>query len=148
MKSGTILTLVLAAALPALAGRPLVTDDASILQAASCQLEMWIDRSRVATDLWTVPACNFGANIEWQFGGSRTFEAGRGTYSQANIQAKTVFRSVDDHPWGVGLVAGVYRSPHRETHTGWDDPYVIVPLSFKFGASDNLVHLNIDHCPR
>jgi len=136
------LTLLLLLARPVSAGRPLNTEDASILEARACQLEMWIDRSSQASDLWVVPACNFGANIEWQFGGARTFESDSGTLTQALVQAKTVFRSVDDHPWGVGLVVGMNRSPRRETHSGWGDPYVIAPLSWKLGASENLLHVN------
>jgi len=124
------------------AGRPLTTDDATILEPKACQLEAWVDRSRVATDSWAAPACNFGGHIEWQFGASRTHADGQGAFSQAYAQAKTVFISVDDNPWGVGLTAGVQRFPLRETESGWSNPYVIVPVSFQLGAPDRLLHLN------
>jgi hypothetical protein len=39
-------------------------------------------------------------------------------------------------------VLGVVRSPKRETHNGWDDPYVTVPVSFKAGPEGGLLHLN------
>ncbi len=125
------------------AGRPLATEDASILEPGACQLELWVDRSREARDAWAAPACNFGGGIEWQVAGARTFEQGRGALSAALVQAKTVFRSVDDSPWGIGFIAGATRFPRRETETGWGDPYVLVPASMKIGEGDNLVHANI-----
>jgi len=120
--------LILLAALPAHAGRPLTTEDASILEEKACQVEAWVDRGREATQYWLVPACNFGANIEWQTGFARARADGRGALSEAYFQAKTLWRSIDDSPWGVGLVAGVTRK-QRETHRGWENPYVIVPVS-------------------
>jgi hypothetical protein len=134
--------VMLLATLPAEAGRPLSTEDASILEAKHCQLESWIDRSREATEAWAVPACNFGAGIEWQLGGVRTFADGGHAFSGAYAQAKAAFVSVEDHPWGIGLVAGVLRFPQREAKNGWADPYVIVPVSFQLGGDGALLHLN------
>jgi hypothetical protein len=124
------------------AGRPLTTDDATILEPKACQLEAWVDRSRVATDFWAAPACNFGGHVEWQLGASRTHTDGQGALSQAYVQAKTVFISVDDNPWGAGLTVGVQRFPLRETESGWSNMYAIVPVSFQLGAPDRLLHLN------
>jgi hypothetical protein len=133
--------MLFAVAGTAQAGRPLSTEDASILEARACQLEAWVDRSREATDLWVVPACSVGG-IEWQAGGMRQFAAGTSYLEQAYAQAKTAFVPVDDNPWGVGLVLGVVRNPRREAQTGWGDPYVIVPLSFRLGEGGTLLHLN------
>ena len=110
-----VLVLIVLALLPACAnaGRPLATEDASILEPGACQLELWMDRSREARDVWAAPACNFGGGIEWQVAGARTFEQGSSALSAALVQAKTVFRSVDDNPWGIGLVAGATTRPVR-----------------------------------
>lgn len=134
---------LLAAATSATAGRPLTTEDAAVLEAGACQLEAWIDRSRVATQVNAVPACNFGLGVEWQLGAQRTREAGRSAMTEALFQGKLAFVSVDEHPWGVGLVAGALRRAQRETANGWGDPYAIVPLSFKLGENENLLHLNL-----
>lgn len=134
--------LLLFLALPVQAGRPLSTEDASVVDAKACQLEMWVDRSREATEWWTVPACNFGLGIEWQVGGARTFAAGTSVYSQAYAQAKAAFVSVSDSPWGVGLVVGAVRFPQREAGTKRDDPYLLVPVSFQLGSETRLLHLN------
>lgn len=130
------------AACGANAGRPLTTEDASILEAKACQLEAWVDRSRDASAAWAVPACNFGAGIEWQLGAARTFGEGTHRFSAAYAQAKAAFVPVDDHPWGVGLVLGVQRFPLREAKRGWSDPFAIVPVSFRPGESGALLHLN------
>jgi len=124
------------------AGRPFTTDDASVLEAGSCQLEAWVDRSNVRTEGWVAPACNFGLGIEWQLGGARAHVDGRNAYSQSYAQGKFAFVSVADHSWGLGLVVGVQRFALREAERGWSDPYVLVPLSFQVGTEGALLHLN------
>ena len=106
----------------AFAARPLATEDASVLDAGRCQLEAWIDRSREATQRWLVPACNFGAPIEWQLGLAR---------GDAYAQAK-VATAFDPRGFAVGAVAGVIRG---------GTPYVTVPFSALLGDSA-MVHLN------
>ena len=137
--SETILLFLLAT--PALAGRPLSTEDASVLEEGRCQVESWVDRSREDTNAWLVPACNFGAGIEWQVGGARQWAEGTGKFAAADAQAKTVFKPItDESPWGIGLVAGVVKDPKDEDHRGWEHPYAIVPLTF--AAGEALIHLN------
>lgn len=134
--------LVAAASTTAWAGRPLDTEDASVLEDKRCQVEAWVDRSRESTQAWFAPACNFGANIEWQVGFGRSREEGTSHFNESYAQAKTVFKPIeDDSAWGVGLVLGVTRLPRQETHRGWDNPYAIVPVSFAMGES--LLHANV-----
>ena len=134
--------LVLAAGTPALAGRPLTTEDASVLDHGRCQVEAWVDHGDDLTTGWLVPACNFGLGIEWQVGAARTRVDSRWSTSQTYAQAKGLFKEIDDgSPWGVGWVVGVAREPLRETHRGWHDPYVLVPASVAFG--EVLVHANL-----
>ena len=137
------LALLLAlASFPAMAGRPLTTEDASVLDDRRCQLEAWVDRFRHASDAWFVPACNFGAGLEWQFGVAHSFERGESFTSQSYFQVKGLAKPLDaDSRWGVGWVLGVTRDPLREAHRGWQDPYVIVPASLAVGEA--LVHANL-----
>ena len=107
-----------------------------------CQVEAWSDRSRESTQGWFVPACNFGANIEWQVGFGRAREEGASRFSESYAQGKTVFKAIeDDSPWGVGLVLGVIRRPRQAARRGWDNPYAIVPVSAARGEA--LVHVNV-----
>lgn len=125
---------LLAIAGPVLAGRPLTTEDAAVLDDKACQVEAWIDRSRDATTGWLVPACNFGGGIEWQVGGARTRDGGEGRFSEAYAQAKGLLRAPrDDSPWSVGLVLGVIRRPLAESNRGWEHPYALVPITFTSG---------------
>ncbi len=146
MKKTLLATLALLAALPAFAGRPLSTEDAATLGDKACQLETWVDRTRGnVTDLNVVPACST-FDTEFQFGAIRSREAGLTSTTGTFFQAKYAFKSIDDGPWGVGLVLGAARSLNREEKNNWGDPYLIVPVSFGFGEDKDsrlLVHLNI-----
>ena len=132
--------LLLALALPAMGARPLTTDDAAVAEDKSCQVESWIDRARDASTGWVVPACNFGAGIEWQMGFARTREDGESHHSEAFAQVKTLLRTPrDDSPWGVGLTMGLTRRPLAQSHRGFENPYVLVPVSFT--AGDLTIHI-------
>jgi hypothetical protein len=124
------------------AGRPLTTEDAATLDDRRCQLETWMDRSRDSITGWLVPACNFGAGIEWQAGAARIREAGNDRFSEAYVQAKRTFLEVEEgrSDLGVGVVAGLGRRPLNERHRGWSNPYFTVPLTISTSAA--LVHLN------
>jgi hypothetical protein len=127
-------------AMPAFAGRPFTTEDAAVLEDKACQVEAYVNHSRDATTGWLVPSCNFGMGIQWQAGGARTREDGHSTFSETYVQAKTVFPSADGSPWKAGLVLGVIRRPREPEHNGWDNPFVIVPVSY-FGEN-MAVHVN------
>lgn len=119
----------------ALAGRPLTTEDAAILEEKACQLETWVDRTRNATVGWLVPACNFGGlDVEWQVGFAREWSGGSSRLPEAYAQAKGLLRGLtEESPWGVGWVVGVARRPTNEQYKGWDNPYVLVPVSWAVG---------------
>ncbi len=133
--------LLLAVSLPSLAARPLATEDASVLDEKRCQLEAWIDRGRAETQGWFVPACNFGGNIEWQAGFARADADGASRFSEAYVQAKTAWGSLEDDGFAFGAVAGVTRRPSAESARGWENPYFIVPVSWKLGDA-TFIHVN------
>jgi len=136
--------LLLLGAANAWAGRPLSTEDASILEAGRCQVEAWIDRRDDATTGWFVPACNLGFNTELQVGFARTRVEGQSRFSDAYAQAKTILREMTEHePWGVGLVVGVIKQPLNEVHRGWDNPYVLVPFTQAICNTPLTFHANL-----
>jgi hypothetical protein len=125
------------------AGRPLTTEDAYTLEDKACQLESWVDHGRDFTSAWAVPACNFGWGVEWQAGFARRRDDVSGTrFSESYFQAKKVLVAPTDPGWGFGIVVGVSRFLNRPSHRGYDDPYVIVPVTW---APDvpSAVHFNI-----
>jgi hypothetical protein len=100
---------LLACASVAQAGAPLVTDDASVIEAKSCQFEAWVNSARGARDYWAVPACNFSGNLELSLGMAGVNPAGEASSQQVVLQAKTVLARSDDGAWSVGAVGGVGR---------------------------------------
>jgi hypothetical protein len=140
-RSAAVLLLAVAS-IPVHAGRPLTTEDAATLEDKACQVEAWIDRSKVETRAWAVPACNFGWGIEWQAGFARTRADGESSFSESYAHGKKVIvEPTGDHA-GFGIVAGFARIVRRETHRGWEDAYVIVPVTWT-PTKDTPVHANV-----
>jgi hypothetical protein len=114
-RRGIGLTALCASALTAIfspvahSGAPLVTDDAAIIEAKSCQLESWIEASHGARAYWAVPACNFTGRVEWALGGAGVNPADSPSSVWYAIQAKTVFAQGGGGFWSVGAVGGVIR---------------------------------------
>ena len=52
------------------AARPMLTDDARIVDPKSCQLESWVRDSKHMTEYWALPACNVAENTELTIGAS------------------------------------------------------------------------------
>ncbi len=91
------------------AGAPLVTDDAAIIEAKSCQLESSIDAAHGARAYSLLPACNFTGHLELTLGLAGVNPDGEPSSHLYLIQAKTVFAQGDDGFWSVGAVGGVLR---------------------------------------
>lgn len=107
MKNKLCVALCIAAcAQGALAGAPLVTDDASVIDAKSCQFEAWVTSVRGGHDYWAVPACNAFANIELSLGFGGVNPPDEPSSQQFVLQAKTVFAGEED-VWSFGAVAGI-----------------------------------------
>jgi hypothetical protein len=141
LKRAAAALLVATATVSAHAGRPLTTEDAAVAEDKACQLESWIDRSRNATQAWAVPACNFGAGIEWQAGFAREDAHSRQRFSSAYVQGKKVLREPQEGVLGHGIVIGLNRTPLRASWRGWDDPYVTGVITAMVGTA-TLVHAN------
>jgi hypothetical protein len=92
------------------AGAPLITDDAAIIDAKSCQLESWLETALGARAYWAVPACNFAGNLELAVGGAGVNPDGTPSSHQYGVQAETVFGQGGDGFWSVGAVGGVIRN--------------------------------------
>ena len=102
------------AAPAAWAGRPLVTDDAPILDPGQCQLETWTQRDPAHTHYWAVPSCNVNGN--WEMGGGVARLQGHGGDSGltlAVIQAKALLAKADDGSWLLGVAGANQFEPSR-----------------------------------
>ena len=124
------------------AARPMVIDDARLLEAKACQLEAWMRRDSNSTEYWALPACNFTGNLELTFGAARTHADSNGL-TDTVLQGKTSLRALETNGWGVGLVLGTVRHPRRELENGWPgDTYVNVPVSKSMHDDRWAVHFN------
>ncbi|HXS53955.1 MAG TPA: hypothetical protein VN782_15580 [Usitatibacter sp.] len=125
----------------AFAARPMVTDDARIVDPKACQVESWVKDSRASTEYWALPACNPTGKLEITAGGARTSgdEAG---LTDKEVQAKTIFRPLEEG-WGFGLALGTLVHPREERSRAWPgNPFFYVPVSVKVRGDDWLVHVN------
>jgi hypothetical protein len=134
--AGLALALLGARAGPACAGRPLLTDDATVTPPGECQLESWYQDDRQGHAFNLFPACNLFGNVEltagWAHGGGNTY----------SLQAKHAFRELQADDWGWGLAAGLVRALPASAEAG-DDWYAYVPLSLSLDDDRWQLHLNI-----
>lgn len=142
--SSLILALLVAAMLAsptAHAARPMITDDARIVDAKACQLETWMQSNRDSIEYWALPACNFTGNLELTLGGARTRDDSGTHATDVVFQGKTLFKPLEPGGWGIGLGVGMVR--HLQADAGGRDGYAYVPASFSFRADHFLLHTNI-----
>lgn len=134
-----ILGAALLTACAAQAGRPMVTEDATLVDPKTCQFDSWVQKNRHSTEMWAMPACNFTGNVELAAGGALTREAGHTHASDLALQGKTLFKPMEPNGWGVGLAAGMVRYPKANAR----DWYALIPVSFSLRDDDLLVHTNL-----
>lgn len=128
---------------PALAARPMVTDDARLTDDGACQVESWVRLDRSSTELWALPACNPTGNLEITIGGAF---ADNSTLHKADdvFQLKTLLRPLETNGWGVGLAAGFA----RHIGAGIDEEsdrkrYLNLPVSKSLLDDRVVLHLNL-----
>src|SRR3954468_71370 len=119
--------LLVAGTVAAHAARPMITDDARIVDAKACQLETWMRRNVESTEAWALPACNPWGNAELTIGGGFTNAQGETHFTDQVLQVKTLFKPYEPGGWGVGIGVGTIRRLQRETARGWPgDAYFYV----------------------
>ena len=96
-------------------GQPLVTDNVALVDAKTCQLEVWVHSFHDGRELWALPACNPRGGVEITAGGALATADDAGRSSLLQLQVKTVLIARGDRAWSVGASAGAQRdtgSPH------------------------------------
>lgn len=142
----TLSALVGLNALPALAARPMITDDARIVDAQACQVESWQRINRAGpTRFWAVPACNPSGNLELSVGGGfgrDEYQPGERRLVASLFQGKTLFKPLTTNGWGVGLAVG--RSHDRPADSAAAaSNYFYVPVSTSLRDDAVVLHLNL-----
>ncbi|MCL2103299.1 MAG: hypothetical protein FWH25_04610, partial [Syntrophorhabdaceae bacterium] len=120
------------------AARPLIVDDARIVDGKSCQVESWARMNRGSTEYWALPACNFSGNLEITSGGALTSDKDRTRTTDFVLQGKTIFKALEPNSWSIGLAVGTVRHPNIQSNSSLiGDLYSYAPMSFSF--SDDFI---------
>ena len=122
------------------AARPMVTDDARMTEARSCQLETWLHAHHGERELWALPACNPTGDFEITAGGAFARADGEMLGGAAVLQAKTLFRPLSANDYGIGLAVGYATQPGRRDS---GSPYFYVPASLSLADDRVVLHLNL-----
>lgn len=125
------------------AARPMVTDDARVVDPKACQLESWTQHNRGNDEFWALPACNFSGNLELAIGTGHTRSPDTRSTTDMVVQGKTLFRQLEENDWGWGLVVGGTRHDDGGLGRIANDYYAYVPATFSFRDDRMLVHANL-----
>ena len=124
------------------AARPMLTDDARIVDPKACQLESWIRDSKHVTEYWALPACNVSENLEVTIGGSLEGESGHSSFANELYQIKSIIQPIAINQTGYSIVLGNGRDPKRTMNKVIQDWFFNVPISYPY--NDRLViHTNL-----
>ena len=126
------------------AARPMVTDDARIVDPGACQLETWRRGNRGSYEYWALPACNFTGNLEVTLGGTDQPEASGGHAADFVLQGKGLFKPLETNSYSYGLVVGgmMHNDPGaQQARVG--SIYGYVPISNSFDNDRLIVHVNL-----
>ena len=103
------------------AARPMLTDDARIVDPKSCQLESWVRDSKHVTEYWALPACNVGENLEVTIGGSLEGQGGHSSFANELYQMKSIIQPIAANQTGFSIVLGNGRDPKRAMNKAIQD---------------------------
>ena len=127
------------------AARPMVTDDARIVDPGACQLETWRRFNRDSKEYWALPACNPTGNLELTLGSAElpVEDLGlRGTTRTVQIQGKTLFKTLETNSYGYGLaVGGIVRS--RGAADEVPNYYAYLPYTRSWLDDRVVMHVNV-----
>jgi hypothetical protein len=125
------------------AGQPLVTDDAAVVAAKTCQLEAWVLSADDGRAYFAQPACNFSGDLELSIGAARVRPDADGSSSLIALQAKTVLFSLADREWSFGMLAGAGRDTGAPHGSSAFQAYYAKALASWYPRSDLEIDLNL-----
>jgi hypothetical protein len=140
----TVLALAFAG-LDGHAARPMITDDARIVDAGACQVEAWRRFNRDSQENWALPGCNPTGNLELTLGSAELPVDDLGVRSHTRtiqMQGKTLFRTLETNSYSYGLaIGGVVRS--RGAADQVPNYYAYVPFTKSVMDDRLFLHVNV-----
>ncbi len=128
------------------AARPFVTDDARLTLANSCQLETWTRVYATSQELWALPACNLGGNLEITAGAgaAHNVTGTSGWNADYVFQVKTLFKNLESNGWGIGIAAGNIHHPQINPGPNlMGNHYAYIPVSVSWMDDLLIMHVNL-----
>jgi len=128
------------------ASRPLITDDAHLLDTGTCQVESYYRHERAGHEWGALPTCNPWGLFELQIGGTRAVNEGERD-DRVIVQAKTIVKPALPNSWGMALTAGAQDALRPGATRRFGDAYVNVPLTISWRDDTFMLHVNggLDH---
>jgi hypothetical protein len=144
LKVAACLVTAMTFAKAAHAARPLINDDARVVDPQACQLETWTKRGFQdgIREFWALPACNPTGKLEITFGGNRSDFEDVDSQNSLVVQGKTLFRQLEGDDWAIGLVAGGTKSS-PSTRGGPSLIYGYIPLTVARFDNRLILHFNL-----
>jgi hypothetical protein len=134
----------------AYAARPMMTDDARIIDDKSCQVESWVKNTQSTTEYWALPACNPFGFFELTIGGAKTnssqtvgFNQEGTSLSDSIVQVKTLFRELQPNDWSIGAAIGRNKHPSSFGTARTNDIYGYIPFTLSLNDDKQFLHINI-----
>ncbi len=145
MRAILCLCLLLVVSSSAWSARPMITDDARIVDPKACQVETWFRAERESADaFWAVPACNPTGNLEISVGGALARGSDGSRLSDSLFQFKSLVRPLTTNGFGWGVALGQARNPRADPYeTTLGNVYGYLPASFSFADDALVVHVNV-----
>jgi len=125
------------------AARPMITDDARIIDPQSCQVESWVKSSKDSEEYWALPACNPLGFFELTLGGSKIHSQDPTDSSGRVVQAKTVFRELKPNDWAIGFALGCNYHLATSELASHHDVYGYIPVTWSLNNDQQFLHLNL-----
>lgn len=133
------------------AARPMITDDARVVDEHSCQLETWGQYSHQIGEFWAIAGCNFIYDVEISFGGllsnepTQTMSDHKTKWSGRKfvIGAKKVLKDLETDGYSFGLALGNAYNFRQLKNP--NDFYLYAPISKAFFDNRLFVHANLGY---
>ncbi|WP_350296542.1 hypothetical protein [Limnohabitans sp. Rim8] len=125
------------------AARPMVTDDANVVDPHACQNESWVRFGHSSIERWTVPGCNFFGDTEISVGANFLSEKNSVNQQLGLLQVKKRWKVVEPGQWGLSTTVGRVQSGGTVFGiSSSTDTYVNIPITWPTSQGP-ILHLNL-----
>lgn len=121
------------------AGRPLATDDAAVLEAGACQIEVWREQAREARGSALNLGCNPFGSTEIALAASSARESGTEAVTVQGWQVKHLLQAHEEGRVGWAVSVGGLRQRQGGAREAFVNGLATVPLA----GDARLLHLNL-----